>query len=199
MRILNLWLASILFAAPAVCDTVAFTPSTGLTSIQNGPVNLGMIFSVNNDITVDALGYYNSPGIGLTPIEVGLFTSSGTLLASTTVTPSTPVDGYFFASIAPISLTAGDSYVVDEYTDFWSYGGAGPPTTPSSITYVANNQVYLYSGSFAFPVDTLAHAPTAYYGPNFLIASPIATPEPSFYAVLAIGMAGLIFRIRRSA
>ena len=125
-------------AVPAFGDVLAFTAASGLSSTGGTPVNLGMSFTVNDTITVDALGFYDiGPSDNLlTPVAI--YTSSGTLLASTNVPSSAgQVDGYLFQSISPITLTAGDSYIVDEFTGNgnWDFGGAGPPSTPASITY----------------------------------------------------------------
>ena len=125
---------TLVVAVPAFGNVSAFTAASGLSFTGGGPVNLGLSFTVNDTITVDALGFYDIAPSDNSSTPVAIYTSSGTLLASTNVPSSAgQVDGYLFQSISPITLTAGDSYVVDELTanGNWDYGGAGPPPTPA--------------------------------------------------------------------
>jgi hypothetical protein len=201
VKILGLIAAALLLTAaiaPAArADTTAFTAPVSLTEYPSGPVNLGMVFTVNSGISVDALGFYKVPGLtgGST---VAIYGSSGNLLTSSFVPLTDPVvSGYFYQSIGPISLAAGDQYTVVEFTDsspyYWSAGAT--PTTDPSITF--NYQDYLYSGSLGFPTNTVDSA-GPYYGPDFFIATPTsAVTEPSTLFLFCTGLLGVAGAARK--
>jgi hypothetical protein len=174
-----LGLASACFTAQAAFNPAFQAPSTGpaVSGNANDPVNLGMYFTPNYNITVNALGFYDTPGVTAGEY-VGIFNASGTLLTSVFVPQTgTLQSGYIWQSITPVVLSAGQQYTVDAYTGYnpWSYGGV--PIVNSAITYHDNDQTYHYTlDGLTFPTDTGGHAPDAYYGPNFSI---VAVPEPT--------------------
>jgi len=186
-----------LCATDARADTLGFTAPGGSIATQtpNGAVDLGMVFTANSTFSVDALGIYDLSNLTGSE-QVGLYNSSGTLLASATVTLTDPVtNGYLFQSITPVTLTAGSTYTVDAYvgSNPWAIGPA--PTTPSSVTFKYND--YLYSGGLAFPTTTGGAGP-AYYGPNFEIGTgnpdPPPVPEPSGFAFVTLAvLAGCLY------
>src|SRR5271165_2364890 len=107
----------LLYGTEATADTVAFSPTAPVFQAfqPNAPVNLGLVFSVNSDITVDALGIYDQPYL-TAPETVGLYNAAGDLLDFTTVTLSDRVvNGYRFQSIAPFTLPGGQFYTVDAF------------------------------------------------------------------------------------
>ena len=182
--ILVLALFGAMAALDAKADTVAFTSPGGLTTDwgADNPVNIGLVFTVNSTFSVDALGIYDQSFL-TGPEQVGLYNSSGTLLASATVTLSDPlVSGYLFQSITPITLNAGSTYTVDAYVgnNPWALGPA--PTTASNITL--DNTEYLYGNSLEFPTNGPGVA--GYYGPNFEIQtnSDPVVPEPRGIGIL---------------
>jgi hypothetical protein len=115
---------SFLFAATISCSTfLANTQAVPAWELDhasvrtNGSWAFGDRFTVGSqDISVDKLGAFDSGGDGFVTaggIAVGLYTSGGTLLASTYVQSNdTLVDFYRFSSINPVLLTAGMSYLV---------------------------------------------------------------------------------------
>jgi hypothetical protein len=190
-RILGSALAFILVggfcASEAKADFLAFTaPTTGLNTVaaDEGSVNLGLVFTANTTFMVDALGFYD--GLGVTGSEdVALYDSTGTLLASTTVTlGGTLVNSYLFQSITPVTLTSGDTYTVDAFvaTNGWTFGPVG---TVNGVTF--DNNSFLYSSALAFPTDTGGAGPV-YYGPNFEIVGS-NVPEPGSFGLLLIAAA----------
>lgn len=130
---------------------------------------------------------------------MGLYNSSGTLLASATVVLSDPqVSGYLFQSITPVALTAGDQYTVDAFVgnNDWSYGSTAP-NQAADVAYDYHD--YLYTSSLQFPVNTSGAAGGpggTYYGPNFDIAGPSAVPEPGSLGLLATALALLMGCLR---
>lgn len=191
-------LAFVLFGAlgatVATADSVGFTPNVigSPPDYQAGiPVNLGMVFTANANFSVNALGFYYEPGL-TGPETVGLYNSSGILLASVVVSDSgTPVDGYLWASLAaPLSLTKGQTYTVVAYTgdNPWAFGTV---TSNPLVTFDYDDYCYspgtgysTCSGSgLEFPSTTGGSGP-AYFGANFAI------PEPSVVALLTLGLLG---------
>ena len=173
VTISSLLILSLLFIAlPAFGGAIAFSPPGGLAT--NGPpsVNLGMVFTANTSITVTALGFFDLSGL-FAGETVGIFNTSGQLLASTNVQLSDPlVGGYFFRNITPLNLTAGNTYVVVALTgnNPWSYSSANPIVNIPSITYL--NSAYIYSTNLQFPIYNY---PASYYGPNFLVPEHISS------------------------
>jgi len=204
-KMLSFLMVALLFvaiSAPAArADSTAFTPSGTLSCCDGGSVNLGITFTVNSGISVDALGFYDAPGL-TGGSAVGIYDSSGNLLTSVFV-PLTDsvVDGYFYQSIVPVSLTAGDQYTVVEFTDsspgIWEDGPAGvPPTTDPSITF--NNTAYLYAGTLGFPTVINGALNPVYYGPDFFIETPTSTvPEPCTLFLFFTGLLGVAGAARK--
>jgi len=182
-------------ATDAMADTLAFTsPGSLTTDVSPGdPVNLGMVFTANSTFSVDALGIFDQTFLTSSE-QVGLYDSSGNLLASATVALSDPlVNGYLFQSITPVSLTAGQTYTLDAFigNNPWAYGAA--PITSSNVTF--KNTDYLYGSGLAFPTSTVG-SPTAYYGPNFEIGTGNTDPVPepsSFGPLVTVALAGCLY------
>jgi hypothetical protein len=190
-------LIGVLGVSRAIADTLAFTPSGSIISCNAdpscgdrnniNPVNLGLVFTANTNISVVALGFYLTAD-DTAPETVGLYDSSQNLLAAVRVLLSDPsVSGYLFHSIAPLALTAGQQYTVVAFTGFndWSYASIAP-NQDATVTYNFHDAVY--TSSLAFPTNTVnaAGGPNGtYYGPNFQIAS---VPVP----VAGAGLPGLL-------
>jgi hypothetical protein len=134
------------------------------------------------NLTVDALGFFDSGGNGLgNSHQVGLWDNNGNLLAQTTIpagTTASLVGSYRYESIAPITLTAGSAYVM---------GALMPPNdadslialssqTYSDVTFLQSRQTILSStASFAFP-NVNAGVSDGVFGPNLLFNVPDAQP-----------------------
>lgn len=175
---------AVLIVLPAF-GNIAFTPPGGLSPGSGAPVNLGMVFTANSTVLVEALGLYNMDGVD--DATLGIYDSSGDLLTSTTVTLSDPlVDGYFYKSISPITLIAGSQYTLTEFSanGIWSFGDE--PITIPEITY--NYHDYLYASELALPTISADAAGSAYYGPNFRTVDAAETPEPGTVILLMPGL-----------
>jgi hypothetical protein len=171
-----------------------FMPSTTPSFIQDtshsdgGAVDLGMVFTPTINISVNALGFYDISGVtGNEPVAI--YDSSGNIVAQTDVTTSDAVTlGYYWASITPVNLQAGQQYTVDSWTgDYGNYYGYNSvPTLDSRINYTSQTYDYTSAG-LAFPTATASHAADAYYGPNFSIGPALATPDGGM-TMLLLGM-----------
>lgn len=198
-----------LAAIPSFAD-IAYVGVPG-AGIQNWGGNLGMEFTVNSPIIVFDMGVFNNNG-GATlaaPLSVEIFNVgtgnavAGTLVNFVTGTPYLQIDSTdLFAPIAPVTLNPGITYevVAVGFTSAQLNGNQG------------------FAGSFGAQeggAPYINYVGTAYYDDNGTLDLPgtadggpanrydagtfnfTATPEPGFYGVLALGLAGLITAVRR--
>jgi hypothetical protein len=195
------------FAGLALAQVPAITGFTGATafgSINSTAQTIGFTFTANSNLIVSALGFWEqNTGANLMQThDVGLWSSSGTLLASGTVAVNSPVTGNWrYVTISPITLTAGQTYTVGSaitspFTDTFSRVDVpGGTITSSPLIAVTASAVNASGGGFSFPsiADPIA---VARLGPNLMVqAAPPTVPPPtavpiSPVALIAIG-AGL--------
>src|ERR1035438_5798290 len=111
----------IVLASLMLLSVVLITPAANLVDFSSpGPLfsgstwSLGFEFQVNSSITLTGLGTFDYGQDGFAqPQQVGLWNSSGTLIASTYVTNDNPLTGFWrFNPITPVALTVGDTYYV---------------------------------------------------------------------------------------
>jgi MYXO-CTERM domain-containing protein len=226
MKKRNVLLLALMFAFGAICANAATTPAVETTDGvaftwrniigANQSATIGWSFMVGpQDLEIDALGIYDHGQNGLADAHpVGIWTIGGSLLKQTTVpsgTAGTLVGSYRYASISPLTLTAGHSYMIGMYmpTVIDRCGSDcgdeslvfGAETFASGITFLLSNQTraIIGNGSLAFPgLD--AEIPQGFFGPNFLLATadadPVASPEPTSLALAGLGI-GALLAIRR--
>ena len=174
----------------------------------------GFDFTPVQDITVDSLGYYDWGQDGLTAShKVGIWTTSGILLESTTVTTanstlSGPVfhGGQFrFTPIAGLNLDAGTTYRFGASTgspaaDLWISAGIGVSHSPSLATVELNppggSGGYYIESEFTLPTNR-ADGWGGVYHNGSLTASVTAIPEPTAISLSTIVAFGLFARYYR--
>ncbi|MBI1176206.1 VPDSG-CTERM sorting domain-containing protein [bacterium] len=179
-RIANTLAACALIVASTQASSAitAFTPGTTGGPVYDATANVGMAFTVNDDIVVTALGAYDwgADGFVGTPV-VGIFDASQTLLGSVTIPMGTSAaldsDRYRYASVSEFTLVAGKDYwlsLAPSASDPWMVSNSGT-TTAAQITQL-NRGRYTYSGlGLQFP-DQANQAYDAYIGPNFQFRLP---------------------------
>jgi len=184
----------LLSASAARADTAGISFTSPGNSLNNAEgFSLGFVFTATSSFAIDSLGYYDNGG--LTEVhQVGLYNSSGTLLASATVTGTGTQVGFFnYTAISDVDLIAGQTYQVvgtSGFVDPYAYDPVGF-TTASNVTF--NNDVYTGGDTLAF--GTLSAGVTGWFGPNFEEASTV--PEPSTLALFGTGLLSACGLVRR--
>jgi hypothetical protein len=163
--------------------------------------SLGYQFTANTGVTVTGLGAFDFGQDGFAqPQQVGLWDSSGTLLASTFVSNSDPLQGLWrFHPISGVTLTSGANYYVA------SQGGEGYVfftnlMVAPQITFIQD--AWHYNGDtsnnpLAFPDQTDGFGVSSgggFFGGNIEFG---ATPEPGtlvLFGSAVVGLAGIARR-----
>jgi hypothetical protein len=201
-------LAAILFAfllgsgaAHATASTVAAVLTANGSSVNwrgfigaDASGSIGWSFSVGaSNVELDALGFYDATLAGLSNAHaVGIWTNGGVLLAQATVpagTTGTLVGHYRYTTIAPITLTAGQTYVIGAYMppvvdrcdaacgDVLLYNGT--ETYDSRITFLQSRQTAGMAGAGTLTFTNLdVGLAQGLFGPNMLFAAPVVVPPP---------------------
>ncbi|HEY6767159.1 MAG TPA: DUF4082 domain-containing protein [Candidatus Sulfotelmatobacter sp.] len=186
----------LLSASAARADTAGISFTSPGNSINNAQgFSLGFVFTATSSFAVDSLGYYDNGG--LTEVhQVGLYNSSGTLLASATVTGTGTQVGFFnYTAISDVDLIAGQTYQVvgtSGFVDPYAFETVGF-STASNITFDENR--YTGGNTLAFGTITEPSVTNGWFGPNFEEASTV--PEPSTLALFGTGLLSACGLVRR--
>lgn len=205
-RLSTLLLGAALAAMPVAARAdVAIVSTTGGTAFNAFALDetVGFTFDVLEDIDVTALGWNAAGGSIDSNHRVGIWNTSGTLLASTVVTSaSATLGGFGYSALAggPLRLTVG-SYVIggrDRLFDGDTYlSGFTAVSTSPSIALTGAARSTLLSG-FSYP-SVQAQGTLGRVGPNFQFTSVAGVPEPATWAfmILGFGAIGGALRSRR--
>jgi hypothetical protein len=181
-------------------DVPAVTPVISNLFNSDGPWTLGFNFVANASVSMTGLGAFDADHDGFVAShDVGLWDSSGNLLASATVGSGDTLIGDFrYVKVAPVALTAGNTYYVG--ANNYGVGGdlfgfLGTISSAPGVTYGLS--AYAPGAALQFPPYTSGYQP-GYFGGNLLIS---AVPEPSSYAMLIAGLAlaGAVRRRKQGA
>jgi hypothetical protein len=197
--------ALLAFAGLALAQAPAITSFTGNTQVgtvepfPGSDRTVGFNFTANSNLTVSALGVWEDPANGTAPLtqthQVGLWNSSGTLLASATVLTNSPLTGRWrYVSVTPVTLTAGQTYfagsaITSPYSD--TFARVAGTVTSSPLITVGNAVANAVAAGFSFPnlTDTTA---LGRFGPNLMIQAAPSTPPTavpiSSAALIAVGI-----------
>jgi Domain of unknown function (DUF4082) len=185
--------------AAAINPQLFYSQNMG-ESLGNPPFTLGWDFTANKSLSVNALGFFDDSQDGLAEShDIGLWDSSGSLLASTTVTTTDQLTNQWrYSAVSTVTLTAGNTYYVGAlYLDGNDpnvfAGDSGVVTTTANITYLEST--YEAGNTLSFSTSSVSGGP-GYFGPNF---SASAVPEPPIWAMMLLGFASLGFAGYRKA
>jgi PEP-CTERM motif len=201
--------------APAFADSGWEFTEPG-NSFTNGQWDFATAFTVNRDVTLSGLGYYADPITGNADGNAVAFyqcadtacLTTGTLLASTTVTNVFPLNGHFrYVTINPINLVAGVSYEVAGVSNVDNYTWADPGFAVNSAISILDTSGQEPRWQTISTPDFLTGSPSldqpgndGYWGPNVFLGKPsFATPEPATWAMMVMGFLGLGFAGYRRA
>lgn len=164
------------------------------------PQSAGYVFTPLSDVVVSSLGFYDYQGDGLGESHpVGIFNNTGNLLTSAVVFSGTekPMeDGFRYTDIAPLTLSAGQSYTVatlfQTNADVIGYADVSDTLVNPSITLGSVPARYiLQTGTeLQFPTETALLVTEMFYGPNFKLT---AVPLPGAVTLFGSAIAGLSF------
>lgn len=183
-------------AAPAAAQiSPAFEYTATQTLNEGNPYTLGFSFNLSQATTINALGYWS--GGNLTSHQVGIWNTSGALLASGTVSAADPLQGHYrYDSIAPLLLGAGDYVIGGQYFNGIFPSNLSGVTTAPGYTWTGDRQLF---GGFAFPtVDTGgSYGQNGIALVNFSIGGIAAVPEPGTWAMMLLGFGAIGVSLRR--
>ncbi len=200
-------LLACLFAGLANAGTI-LDIEDGFSVTDPGSFTLGWHFTVNSAVTIDGLGLWDEGSDGFSKASgytVALWENTGGSLltsvivdnASTATASASPYGQWRFSDVAALNLGIGDysvGYLHDVRDDAWRYGTT--ILSEPGITYIGS---FENSGAvLTLPNDPSFALQDGHFGPNLRLVSSISSvPEPSTYAMMALGLLGIAGMRRR--
>jgi Domain of unknown function (DUF4082) len=173
------------------------------SGLQNGsPVNvtIGWGFTLSTPMTVTDLGYFAGNSGLVDPHPVGIWDSVGNLLATGTVPSGTGgslVSGFRFAAITPVILGVG-AYTIggfDTGTSSDQFLFSVQSVTPIAGLSFGPGTLFINANSLTRPTTPVPEfGMNGFFGPNFLVGTSTAIPEPGAIGTTLLGLA-LVLRI----
>jgi hypothetical protein len=161
-------------------DPTAIT-LTSYSDFSNDEWSLGFEFLPTVNIEVTSLGSFFPTG-ATDQHGAGLWTSAGTLLASTTVT-GTGTEGFDYSDITPVLLLAGQAYVVSASTLTDNYAINPTFTVGPDLVYIRHLETRCSTVAACFPTTPATFND---FGANFTYT---LVPEPSTWSMIAVVVA----------
>jgi hypothetical protein len=193
---------AMLAATWTACAQGTFEAILSYDYIVSGSVDVtaGWTFQTTTPLTATSLGCFADVFVNnamVSAIQVGLWAPDESLLASSTVTPSSTLfDQTRYESITPVLLNPGQLYHVGVFYAGGTLGLDVPgPATGGSVSPAPEIQLggtALSSSGFAFPAEVPGTSGSIYGGPNFRYQNGV--PEPSSWLLLGLG--GLLLNAR---
>jgi hypothetical protein len=190
-------------ATPA--NTVISSLGNPGSAIVNDNVSctFGYSFTLGGaDASLTQLGVWDQGNDGLAEgHSVGLWTSTGTLLASAIVPSGTSAslyNGFRYIGVAPVSLSAGTTYVLGLYDDAVNTDQITFRQTVTLGNDIASigAPLLLDGADLAFPTTPIGGNAEGFFGPDAML-SVSAVPEPSTWVLAGMGGLGCLLRFRR--
>jgi hypothetical protein len=179
-----------LTVTPPVTNVSLFSSSdtpANLSDADTAQVNLGVRFTSSMAGTVTGIRYYRGAN-DLGTHTGSLWTSTGTLLATATFTNETASGWQQVNFAAPVSITAGTTYVASyhsngHYTSTAGYFGTNRVSGPLTAAG-GNNGVYAYGSGNLFPSSTFGATnywvDVVFAAPGAANQSPVAVNDGGF-------------------
>jgi hypothetical protein len=162
----------------------AFDISGGTIDFSDFQYTIGDQFSTTQAITLTDLGVYSISGLAQ-DYEVGLWDSSGDLLASATISSTAEAGQFVYVAITPVSLAAGQTFQIGEFTNSTATWLVFPNVT-SAPQIVFDHGVYdsTFNTTLTNPTtDAIGSNLASTFGPSFEFT---AVPEPLASWFLAV-------------
>jgi hypothetical protein len=185
---------------PAVCPCTIFTPASvpakPLVNDGSGGISLGVKFRTTQNGFITGIRYYK--GAGATGTHTGgLWSSTGTQLATAVFINETASGWQQVLFSAPVPVTAGITYVASYHSSSGDYAATNPfftqPVINSSLRALANgedgpNGLFSYSATPVFPTNgfqsTNYWVDVVYTRASNAVA-PVVTVQPTAQTVCA--------------
>lgn len=200
-RLLTIVMLAAAWTAGAQGTTEAILGYNALNAVS-GQISgtAGWSFEVTNAVTVTELGCIANvftKNTDVTEVQIGMWASSGTLLASSVIRPTnSPVNLSLYGEVTPVLIGPGQTYYIGAYSSGTFFLDVLPPAAESSVTtspVITSLAAAYSSGGFLSPLALPNTAGAAFLGPNFLYTG---VPEPSASLLLGLGAVFLAARRR---